>query len=108
MEATGEDLMTAVSLYVELKAKSGKEDEVAAFLAGAQGLVAAEPDTLAWFAVRFDESTFAIFDAFKDEAGRKAHLSGQVAAALMARAGDLLAAAPKIRKADVLADKLPT
>jgi hypothetical protein len=30
---------------VELKAKSGKEEEVAAFLAGAQSLVAAEPGT---------------------------------------------------------------
>jgi len=75
--------MTSVSLYVELKAKSGKEEEVAAFLAGAQSLVAAEPGTVAWFAVRFDKSTFAIFDAFNDKAAREAHLSGQVAAALM-------------------------
>jgi quinol monooxygenase YgiN len=100
--------MTSVSLYVELKAKSGKEEEVAAFLAGAQSLVAAEPGTVAWFAVRFDKSTFAIFDAFNDQAGREAHLSGQVAAALMSHADELLAAAPQIRKSDVLADKLPT
>lgn len=100
--------MTSVSLYVELKAKSGKEEEVAAFLASAQSLVAAEPGTVAWFAVRFDKSTFAIFDAFNDKAGREAHLSGQVAAALMAHADELLAAAPQIRKSDVLADKLPT
>jgi quinol monooxygenase YgiN len=99
--------MTAVSLYVELKAKPGKEEEVAAFLAGAQRLVAAEPGTIAWFAVRHDKDTFAIFDAFDNEAGREAHLTGQVAAALMAHAGELLAAAPQIRKADVLADKLP-
>jgi quinol monooxygenase YgiN len=100
--------MTSVSLYVELKAKSGKEEEVAAFLAGAQSLVAAEPGTVAWFAVRFDRSTFAIFDAFNDQAAREAHLSGQVAAALMAHADELLAVAPQIRKSDVLADKLPT
>ena len=100
--------MTAVSLYVELKAKPGKEEEVAAFLAGAQSLVAAEAGTIAWFAVRYDKDTFAIFDAFDNEAGREAHLTGQVAAALMAHAGELLAAAPQIRKADVLADKLPS
>jgi quinol monooxygenase YgiN len=100
--------MTTVSLYVELKAKAGKEEEVAAFLAGAQGLVAAEQGTVTWFAVRFDRSTFAIFDAFNDEAGREAHLSGRVAAALMAHADELLAAAPQIRKSEVLADKLPT
>jgi quinol monooxygenase YgiN len=100
--------MTSVSLYVELNAKLGKEDEVAAFLASAQSLVAAEPGTITWFAVRFDTNTFAIFDAFNDEAGREAHLTGRVAAALMARADELLAAAPQIRKANVLADKLPT
>jgi quinol monooxygenase YgiN len=99
--------MTSVSLYVELKAKPGKEAEVAAFLASAQSLVSDEPQTTAWFAVRFDESTFAIFDAFEDESGREAHLSGQVAAILMARAAELLAAEPKIHKASVLADKLP-
>jgi quinol monooxygenase YgiN len=99
--------MTAVSLYVELKAKPGKEEAVAAFLASAQNLVEAEPGTIAWFAVRFDHNTFAIFDAFDDEAGREAHLSGKVAEALMANADELLAAAPQIRKADVLADKLP-
>jgi quinol monooxygenase YgiN len=99
--------MTSVSLYVELKAKPGKEDEVAALLASAQTLAAAEPETVAWFAVRFDNNTFAIFDAFNNEAGRDAHLRGQVAAALLAHADDLLATAPQIRKANVLADKVP-
>jgi quinol monooxygenase YgiN len=100
--------MTSVSLYVELKAKPGKEEEVATFLASAQGLVAAEPGTVAWFAVRFDRSTFAIFDAFNNEAGREAHLSGQVAAALIGHADELLAGTPQIRKSEVMADKLPT
>ncbi|MDQ0392743.1 putative quinol monooxygenase [Labrys monachus] len=99
--------MTKFALYVELKAKPGKEEDVAAFLAGAQGLVEAEPDTVAWFAVRFDKDTFAIFDAFDSEAGREAHLGGRVAAALMAGAEELLAVAPQIRQPTVLADKLP-
>lgn len=99
--------MTRHALYVELKARPGKEDELAAFLAGAKPLVDAEPGTRAWFGVRFDARTFAIFDAFDDEAGRDAHLNGKVAAALMARAGELLDEAPQIRRADVLADKLP-
>ena len=100
--------MTAVSLYVELKAKPGKEEEIASFLASAKSLVDAEPGTVTWFAVRFDQSTFAIFDAFDDEAGRDAHLAGKVAEALMANADALLAVAPEIRKANVLADKLPS
>ena len=99
--------MTSVSLYVELKAKPGKEEEVAAFLASAQSLVAAEPGTVAWFAARYDKDTFAIFDAFDDETGRDAHLSGAVAAALIGRADELLAAPPQILKPTVLADKLP-
>ncbi|MDQ0513323.1 putative quinol monooxygenase [Ancylobacter amanitiformis] len=99
--------MTSMSLYVELKARPGKEEVVAAFLAGARTLVEAEPGTIAWFAVRFDSDTFAIFDAFDDETGREAHLAGQVAAALMAQADDLLATPPVIRKGSVLADKLP-
>ena len=69
--------------------------------------VESEPATIAWFAVRMGPSTFAIFDAFPDEAGRSAHLSGKVAAALMAKAADLFSTPPNIEKVDVLASKLP-
>lgn len=99
--------MTSKALYVELHAKPGREEDVAAFLAGAKPLVDNEPGTVTWFAVRFDHSTFAIFDAADNEAGREAHLNGKVAAALMAKADDLFSRAPQIRKADVLVDKLP-
>ena len=100
--------MTRFSLFVELKAKPGKEDQVATFLSGAQSLVMAEPGTTAWFAVRFDTHTFAAFDAFNDEAGRQAHLTGRIAEALHAHSEELFAVAPQIRRADVLADKLPS
>ncbi|OWV98500.1 antibiotic biosynthesis monooxygenase [Rhizobium sp. R72] len=99
--------MTKRAIYVELKARSGKAEEVAAFLKSAKSLVEQEPGTVAWFAIRYDQSTFAIFDAFDDEAGRQAHLNGKVAAALMARAEELLAEAPQLRTPEVLADKLP-
>ena len=96
-----------VALYVALEAKPGKEEAVAEFLRQGKALVEAEPAAIAWFGVRLGPSTFAIFDAFPDEAGRQAHLAGKVAAALMTKAGDLLAQPPTIRKADVLASKLP-
>ena len=96
-----------VALYVSLEAKPGQEEAVAEFLRQGKALVEAEPATIAWFGVRLGPSTFAIFDAFPDEAGRQAHLAGKVAVALMAKAGDLLAQPPVIRKADVLASKLP-
>ncbi len=99
--------MTKVALYVELKAKSGKAEELAQFLASAQSLVELEPETVAWFAIRFDETTFGIFDTFNDEAGRQAHLSGRIAEALMSRAEELLAVMPEIRQPTVIADKLP-
>ena len=99
--------MVTVALFVRLEAKPGKEAEVAAFLRSGLPLVQAEPATTAWFGLQLGPSTFGIFDAFPDESGRQAHLSGQVAAALMAKAGELLARPPSIEKVDVLAAKLP-
>ena len=99
--------MVKVALLVRLEAKAGKEKEVEDFLRGGLAIVQEEPATTAWFAIRMGPSTFGIFDAFPDEAGRQAHLSGRVAAALMAKAGDLLSKPPVIEKLDVLAVKLP-
>jgi len=99
--------MVNVALWVQLDAKPGKEKDVEDFLRSGLALVQNEPDTTAWFALRLDSSTFGIFDAFPNEAGRSAHLSGQVAAALMAKAGELLAKPPTIVNVDVLAAKLP-
>lgn len=99
--------MVKTALYVHLEAKPGKENEVQKFLEGGLALVNEEPATIAWFGMRMGPSTFGIFDAFPDEAGRDAHLNGKVAAALMAKAGDLFAAPPKIQKVDILAAKLP-
>jgi len=98
--------MTKVALYVELKAKPGKEDEAAAFLTSARGLLQQEPLTVAWFAVRFDRSTFAIFDAFEEEEGRQAHLKGSIAAALVSRYDDLFDGPLYIKQIEVLADRL--
>ena len=99
--------MVKVALYVRLDAKPGKENDVETFLRGGLAIVEQEPATVAWFAIRMGPSTFGIFDAFPDDAGRQAHLSGKVAAALMAKAPELLAKAPVIEKIDVLAAKLP-
>jgi len=99
--------MSKVALYVPLEAKPGKEKEVAEFLKSALPLVEAEPGTVTWFAIQNGPSSFAIFDTFNDEAGRNAHLGGKVAAALMAKAGELLTKPPAIHKIDILADKLP-
>ena len=99
--------MVSVGLLVRLDAKRGKEAELEAFLRGGLALVEDEPDTTAWFAIRMGPFSYAIFDAFPAEAGRQAHLSGRVASALMAKAGELLVEPPVIEKVDVLAAKLP-
>ena len=99
--------MDSVGLLVTLEAKPGKEADLAGFLESALPLVEQEPQTTAWFAVRTGPSRFAIFDTFPDEPGREAHLAGQVAAALMENAPELLASSPNIERIDVLASKLP-
>jgi quinol monooxygenase YgiN len=98
--------MVKVALLARLVAKPGKEEEVAAFLAGALPLAQSEPATIVWFALRLSKNEFGIFDAFPDEAGRKAHLNGPIASALMAKAGELLAEPPVIQPVDLLASKL--
>jgi quinol monooxygenase YgiN len=98
--------MSNKGLLVRLEAKSGKEAELEEFLRSALPLVQQEPATTAWFAIRFSQSEFGIFDVFPDDAGRDAHLNGAVAKALMANASTLLAKPPNIEKIDVLADNL--
>jgi quinol monooxygenase YgiN len=96
-----------LGLFVRLEAKPGKEDEVAAFLQQGLQLANQEATTPLWFALRLGPTTFAIFDAFRDETGRERHLNGPIAQALMARAPDLFVAPPVIERVDVIGAKLP-
>ena len=95
------------ALFVRLEAKPGKEAEVAQFLQTGLGLAQQEGTTPVWFALQLGSSTFGIFDAFADEAGRQAHLNGPIAQALGANAPKLLVQAPSIESIDVLGAKLP-
>jgi quinol monooxygenase YgiN len=99
--------MVTVGLLVRLMAKPGKEAELTELLQQALSLVENEPATTAWFAVRFTQASFGIFDVFPDDAGRRAHLVGRVASALQSRAADLLSESPVIEEIDVVASKLP-
>jgi len=99
--------MVRVALFVRLKAKPGKEADVARFLESGLTLANQETTTPIWFALRLGPATFGIFDAFADDAGRKAHLAGPIAAALMAQASELLAEPPQIEQVDVLGAKIP-
>lgn len=95
------------ALQARIEAKPDKTAEVAEFLESALPMAEDEADTTTWFALRLDETTFGIFDSFPDEAGRQAHLDGDIAAALMERADELLVEEPEITEIEVLAAKHP-
>ena len=94
-----------VGLLVRIEALPGRESEVEQFLQGGLALVNEEPDTITWYAIRLGPTTFGIFDSFPDDSGRQAHLSGQVAAALMENVGEIIEE-PNIEQVDVIAAKL--
>ena len=96
-----------LALFARLEAKPGKEQEVADFLRQGLALAHQEATTLMWFALRLGPTTFAIFDAFGDEAARQRHLNGPIAQALMAQASALFAMPPAIEPLEVLGAKLP-
>jgi quinol monooxygenase YgiN len=96
----------SLSLLARIEAKPGKEAEVEALLRGALALAVEEQHTVHWFALKLAPSTFGVFDTFADEEGRNAHLQGRIAAALMAKAPELLASAPVIDRVDIIAAKV--
>ncbi len=98
--------MAKFALYVPLKAKAGKEGEVEAFLKQGAQMAAEESGTISWFGLKEGEGRYAVFDTFDDEAGRDAHLSGDIAKALMAKAEELFSEPPQIHKIEVLATKV--
>ena len=98
--------MLKYALWVRLEAKPGKEKAVADFLNSGLQLAMQETRTPVWFALKLGPTTFGVFDAFADDAGRQAHLSGPIAQALMAKAPELLATPPTIESAEVLGSKV--
>ena len=99
--------MVTKALYVPLKPKPGKENDLKEFLGNGLGLAQEEPETVTWYAFEQSDGTMAIFDTFEGDEGRQAHLDGKVAEALMANADELLAEPPEIHHVDVLAAKVP-
>ncbi len=95
-----------LGILARLESKPGKETEVENFLRGGLALAQAETETIVWFALRLSQTTFGIFDAFQNEAGRKAHLTGKIAEALFAKAPELFSQPPTIEQVDVLAAKV--
>ncbi len=99
--------MDKFAILALLEAKPGKEAEVEEFLKSAQPLAVSETQTTTWYAVKLGPSKFGIFDTFPSEAGRTAHVTGPIAAALFAKAEELFAVAPQVEMAEILASKAP-
>jgi quinol monooxygenase YgiN len=97
--------MDRFAISATLEARPGKEKEVEEFLKSAQPLVLQEPGTTNWFALKLGPAQFAIFDTFRDASGRDAHLTGEVARALFAKAEDLFSQPPRIEQGEILASK---
>jgi quinol monooxygenase YgiN len=97
--------MATKAIWVMLKAKPGKEDEVESFLKVGAQMSLDESKTVTWYGVKVAPGVYGVFDTFDDEAGRDAHLNGEIAKALMAKAADLFSNELKIEKMDILADK---
>jgi quinol monooxygenase YgiN len=97
--------MAKYALYVALKAKPGKAAEVEAFLKQGAEMAKAESGTVTWYGIKEDDGAYAVFDTFDDEAGRNAHLTGDIAKALMAKADELFANPLQIHKIDIIANK---
>jgi quinol monooxygenase YgiN len=95
--------MEAIGLLVTLEARPGKEADAEAFLKSAQPLALNESGTLKWYAIKLGPGRFGIFDTFANEGGRNAHLTGEIAKALGARANELFSTPPQIEKVEILA-----
>jgi quinol monooxygenase YgiN len=97
--------MEKLGILAVLEARPGKEQEVERFLTAALPMAEGERETVSWYALKLGPSTFGIFDTFVDQSGREAHLSGDIAKALFARAEELFAKPPSIDQPEILAAK---
>lgn len=98
-------IMIKLAIWAQLEAKPGKEKELEEFLKSAQPLAEREAGTISWYAIKMGPGKYGIFDTFADENARNAHLNGEIAKALFAKADELLAKPPEMAKPEILASK---
>ena len=97
--------MAKQAIWVMLKAKPGKEADVEAFLKQGATMSHDEPQTVTWYGVKMGPGMYGVFDTFDDEAGREAHINGEIAKALMSNASELFSNELKIEKMEILGSK---
>lgn len=99
--------MDKFAIWAQMEAKPGKEQEVEEFLKSAQPMAEQEQGTTTWYALKIGPGKYGIFDTFSDEQARNAHLNGEIAKALFAKAKDLFTKEPEIDRPSILAAKAP-
>jgi hypothetical protein len=98
-------MTVTLGILALLEAKTGKGDELAAFLKAGRDLAVAEEGTVTWYAFKISDTSYGIFDTFATGDARTAHINGQIPAALAQVSADLLARAPDIQPVSLLAVK---
>jgi hypothetical protein len=95
------------AFFIQIEARPGQEEAVVQMLRDIRACVEDEPATGPWFAVRFSQSSFGIFEAFPDLAGRQAHVEGGGGDIFrdVTRMNAILADAAKVHRVDVLMSK---
>ena len=99
--------MLSKGFLVRVEAKPDRVAEVEALLKSAVDHVREEGLAVAWFGLRLGPTTFAIFDAFVDEAGRAAHWDANGATLSGAAAAELFTESASVERVDVVAAMLP-
>jgi quinol monooxygenase YgiN len=98
--------MVTTGLLIRVEAKPDRVDDVEARFKTVVDIVRQEGLAVAWFALRLGPASFAVFDVFKDDADRDAHLTAN-GPALEAAGADLFLQAPDISTVRVIAATLP-
>src|ERR1700730_8068029 len=90
-------MTVTLGILALLEAKTGKGDELAAFLKAGRDLADAEGSSATWYPFKIRGNRYGIFDTFATGDARTAHINGQIPAALAQVSADLLARAPDIQ-----------
>jgi formylmethanofuran:tetrahydromethanopterin formyltransferase len=95
------------AFFIQIEARPGQEEAAVQMLQDIRACVEAEPATGPWFAVRFSQTSFGIFEAFPDSEGRQAHVDGGGGEIFrdVTRMNAILAEAAKVHRVDVLMSK---
>jgi quinol monooxygenase YgiN len=97
-------LAAGKGLLLSFKAKTGHDAQVEQFLREARNYVMDETGTTSWFALRFPDGDYGIFDVFPDNGARFMHLVGHVPRELAKHALSLLGSMPDMHLLNVLAE----